>query len=142
MNLKQLLSAALIAGALLTGPGGAQASGEPERPTNPATDAVHARQLTPAEQEVHKQLGDLRRAHRERYKADARALVDKAVKDGKLTREQGDRLLAHKHKGKWRHMSREELQTKLDERVQSGKITRERADEIMKEWEQHHAKAR
>ncbi|HYF78180.1 MAG TPA: hypothetical protein VD973_13650 [Symbiobacteriaceae bacterium] len=61
--------------------------------------AVADGQLTQAQADILKQLGDLRTAAREKIEADSKAIVDQAVAAGTITQEEADALLSHKGHG-------------------------------------------
>lgn len=156
MNLKNrfgvLAGALLVTGALVTG--AAFASEAPATTAQPQSveSNTKASALTQAEQDVLTQLKDLRTSVMEKLAADSKALVDQAVKDGKITQEQADRLLkhgghkfgGHKFVGKHGrggkggffkfHLSQEELKAQLDAKVKEGKITQEQADQILQKF--------
>lgn len=130
-----LLSMALISGVALAA---GQASG---------TQAGQKPALTPAEQAVVEQIGDLKRQHRERLQAEIKSLLDQAVQSGKISRERADQFLTRRGKGHWSHdkggpATLEELKVKLDAAVQSGKLTREQADRMIQRWQQRHSQTR
>lgn len=157
MDLKKKLSVAagamLLTGALLTGAAFAEgdASSAAAR-QDKVEQAVKEGKLTQGEADTLKQLGELRRSYMERYKADAKALVDRAMTDGKLTKEQAERMLqrkghfGHGHgKGHMKHgkaISEEQLKSKLEAAVKEGKLTQEKADAILKKYQEHKAKAK
>ncbi len=67
-----------------------------------------AGELTQGQKDTLKQLMELRKSHMEKMKAEATALIDQAVKDGKITQEQGDKMLRFPAKpgmrrGPWGH---------------------------------------
>ncbi|MDF2627577.1 MAG: hypothetical protein K0R39_1408 [Symbiobacteriaceae bacterium] len=55
--------------------------------------------LTQAQADILTQLGALRTAAREKVQADAKAVLDQAVAEGKLTQEEADELLSFKGHG-------------------------------------------
>lgn len=146
MNLKRkwaaAASAVLVVGALSAGAAWAAR----DDAAAPAANAQTS-QSTPAESNVLKQLHELRRAERAKLKAAEKALVEQAVTDGKLTREQADRMLKRiEHAGhpgrkahKWANMTRDEVKARLDEAVKSGRMTQDKADHILERWTQRHA---
>lgn len=104
--------------------------------------AVAAGKLTAAEADVLKKIGELRKAAMEKLRGDAKAIIDQAVNDGKITREQADKLLkkgaggfGHGRFGPggigFRRLTKDELKARLDAKVKSGKLTQEQADQIL-----------
>ncbi|MDF2630801.1 MAG: hypothetical protein K0R39_4632 [Symbiobacteriaceae bacterium] len=89
-----------IAGALLISAslfaGSAFAAEKMEKPDlkQRLEEKVREGKLTAGEAEVVQQLHDLRRSYHEKFRTDAQSLIDKAVKDGKITKEQADRFKA------------------------------------------------
>lgn len=134
----------LVSGALLTG--AALASGSGAKPTAAQTETNR----TPGESEVQKQLSDLRQRHFTQMRDEAKAIIDQAVKDGKLTQEQADKMtnrFAHpwgQRKSKMPHnlkgLTQDELKAKLDAAVKNGKMTQEQADKLMQRWTERQSK--
>ncbi len=146
------VGAVLLTGALLTGAAFASEEGKaPTAQTERVDKAVQEGKLTQGEADTLKKLGELRRSYMEKYKAEAKALLEQSVKDGKITKEQAQRILKHQqgrmqHHGKgWgkpgKALTEEQLKSKLAEAVKSGKITQEKADAILQKWQEHKAKA-
>jgi polyhydroxyalkanoate synthesis regulator phasin len=153
MNLKgrwMALAGTLVAAGILgTGVALAATGGGAAALTDKLQAAVQSGKLTQAEADVMQQLANLRKAAMEKLKADEKALIDQAVKDGKLTQDQAKKLtqrLRRKHHGgrhghmggKWKNLTPEQMKAKLDEAVKSGKLTQEQADKIMERWNQRH----
>lgn len=62
-------------------------------------EKVREGKLTAGEAEVVQKLHDLRRSYHEKFQAEAQSVIDKAVKDGKITKEQAERFKApRKHR--------------------------------------------
>lgn len=143
-----IAGAVLVSGALLTGAafaaGGAGSGASSARPEK----AAHAANLSPGQTELHKQLQELRKSAMEKLKADSKALIDQAVKDGKITQQEADRLLKHKghfakhgRKGPMhQNMTPEQLKAKLDAAVKSGRITQDQADKMLQHWTERQSK--
>lgn len=147
-NLKQrwalMAGTALLCGTVLSS-GALAASPSATRDSQPATNllerAVQEGTLSQGEADVIKEIGQLRKAAMEKLVADAKGVIEGAVKSGKITREQADRMLqqmgrmGHGPKGH-RHinMSPEQLKAKLAEKVKAGEITQEQADQILKRF--------
>lgn len=155
MDLKRRVGLAvgsvLLTGALLTGAAFAADDGkEATAKTEWIDKAVQEGKLTQGEADTMKKLGELRRSYMEKYKAEAKGIVEQGVKDGKLTQQQAERMLNHKHKGHFHHgkghgkqgepMTEAEVKRKLDAAVKSGKLTQEKADVILKRFQEHKAK--
>jgi polyhydroxyalkanoate synthesis regulator phasin len=140
----------LVAGILTTGVAMAD-GGLQER----LQKAVEAGKLTQGQAEVMTQLHDLRVAAWSKLKADSQALIEQAVKDGKITREQADEMLERMakpgrkgHKGwhgrphgflgkeghPFKGMTPDQMKAKLDEAVKAGKLTREQADKMLERF--------
>lgn len=104
------VAALLVVGATL-----AASAAEPlvAPPAKPDGIASPQRPLSPGMKETRKALRDLRRSHFEKLRADAKALIERAVAEGKITREEADRMLA-----------------------------REQADKLFQKWEAWRAKAK
>lgn len=135
----RLTAAMLLAGALLA----PQVAGAAPTPTPAPSEAQKAPEnLSPAQKEVLKQLRELRKRHREQLRTESRELVEKAVKEGKLTREEGDQLLKRLIP---RHLpqpkSVEEMKARLDEAVRAGRMTQQQADRILQRFKEAQAKA-
>ncbi|HYF78311.1 MAG TPA: hypothetical protein VD973_14305 [Symbiobacteriaceae bacterium] len=89
-----LISASLFAGT-------ASAAEKMDRPDlkERLEEKVREGKLTAGEAEVVQKLHDLRRSYHEKFRADAQSVIDKAVKDGKITPEQAERFKApRKHR--------------------------------------------
>lgn len=110
MNLRYLkrkwamvAATALVTGGLLTG---VAMAGDPAAlVTSAVTEGSSietATERTPAESEVHQQLKELKRATMVRFKSERKQLLDQAVKEGKLTKEQAEKMMEHRghhHRG-------------------------------------------
>lgn len=70
---------------------------------DPIDKALERGELTKGEADVLRQLHDLRKARMEQFRSEATAIVEKAVEDGKITREQADRMLRHGKKHRREH---------------------------------------
>jgi polyhydroxyalkanoate synthesis regulator phasin len=129
-----LAATVLVAGTLLTG--AAYAADPMPEP------ALQTKALSEGEKQVMEQLRDLRKNYKEKFKADADALIDQAVQKGTITKQQADALKARHQKHawgkKWHRMSQEELTQKLDEAVKAGKLTPEQAAHMLERHAQHH----
>lgn len=135
-----LAAAALLTGALLA-PHAAVAAAQPA--PAPMESGKPAEALTPAQKEVLKQLRDLRRSYREKLRTDSQAVVEKAVKDGRISRQEADQLLRRVLLRPRRPaQTAEEVKARLEDAVRSGKITREQADKILKQWTEAHGKGK
>lgn len=86
-----LLAGAVLWGAIFAGP----VQAEPAPSGQEKAEQVD-KQLSPGETEVLDKLKQLHKAHREQFKKEATAVLEQAVKEGKITREQADTLLHHK----------------------------------------------
>lgn len=155
MNMKRLgaiAGAVLVSGALLAG--GAMAANLPSKLTDKLQSQVQAGKITQNQADVFTQLFNLRQAAMTKLKADEKALIDQAVKDGKLTQAQADQLAKrgdhlgegdrHEHGGKGdrvrfrdKNMTADQLKAKLDAAVKAGKLKQEQADQILKKWQSH-----
>ncbi|HWI61011.1 MAG TPA: hypothetical protein VNT75_04160 [Symbiobacteriaceae bacterium] len=62
-------------------------------------EKVEEGKLTAGEAEVVQKLHELRRGYHEKFRTDAQALIDQAVKEGKITKEQGERFKAPRKHG-------------------------------------------
>jgi polyhydroxyalkanoate synthesis regulator phasin len=153
MNMKRLgaiAGAVLLSGALLTG--GAMAANLPSKLADKLQSQVQAGKITQNQADVVGQLFNLRQAAMTKLKADEKALIDQAVKEGKLTQAQADQLAKrgdhfgeggrHEHGGKGdrrhlgdKHLTADQLKAKLDTAVKDGKLTQEQADQILKKWQ-------
>jgi polyhydroxyalkanoate synthesis regulator phasin len=162
MNLKKVgltVAAVLVSGALLTG--AAFAAGVPSKMADKLQQEVQAGKLSQGQADVITQLFGLRQSAMEKLKADEKALIDQAVKDGKLTQDQADKLqkreghfgqgpMQGKTQGKTqgrmhgkqgpmfffgKNLSADQLKAKLDAAVKSGKLTQEKADQALKQFE-------
>jgi polyhydroxyalkanoate synthesis regulator phasin len=161
--------AVLVSGALATGVAFAASNDQGEAkgwfgpfhgfhamkgPKGPAdlSQLVESGKITQAEADVLKQLQELHQKQMAQLKADSQALIDKAVAEGKITQEQAEKLkrpLAGKfgepggfrmHMGGHPFKTEAELKAHLDEKVKSGRLTQEQADQMLKHWQEMHAK--
>jgi polyhydroxyalkanoate synthesis regulator phasin len=153
MNLKGKIGVAagalLIAGSVMVG---SVLAAEPNTPTDSTGTAqtAPASKLSQAAQDVLKQVQELRKSVMDKLKTDEQALVDQAVKDGKITQDEGTKLMQHgRHggpgmmkEGRGGHgpgpgmkggapLTQDELKAKLAEAVTAGKMTQEQADAIL-----------
>ncbi|HLN62707.1 MAG TPA: DUF2680 domain-containing protein [Symbiobacteriaceae bacterium] len=130
-----LAGTVLVVGTLLAGAAYAAGPG-PER-------ALRAEALSDGEKQVLQQLHELRKSYREKLKSESNAVIDQAVQKGTITREQADRMKAHREKHAWNkkmhRMSTDELKQKLDEAVKAGKLTPEQANRILEHHKEHHS---
>jgi polyhydroxyalkanoate synthesis regulator phasin len=100
--------------------------------------------LSPAQEAVAVQLKALVTKHMEQLKTESTALIDQAVKDGKLTQAEADALKAKSMGRKGDHgkggfqfkmktpmnMTKEQRDAELDAAVKAGKLTQEQADKM------------
>jgi polyhydroxyalkanoate synthesis regulator phasin len=152
MNMKRLgaiAGAVLVSGALLTG--GAMAANLPSKLADKLQSQVQAGKITQNQADVVSQLFNLRQSAMTKLKADEKALIDQAVKDGKLTQAQADQLAKrgdHFGEGNWqkggakgdrqffdKNMTADQLKAKLDTAVKAGKLTQEKADQILQRFQ-------
>jgi|GEM_PF-3943387 len=142
MSMKKKLGIAvgalLISGGVLTGAALANEAPATADPAAQTQGVTKANPLSEAARELLTKIGEIRKSYMEKADTDAKALVDQAVADGKITREEADKLLHHGGKGFGPGMARvpltqEELKAKLDELVKSGKLTQEHADKALTE---------
>lgn len=105
MNLKKMgtmAGAILVSGALITGvafAAEATTTTPPAASTETKAAVPATSQLTEGEKDIFTKLQELRKTYKDKLTADSKALVDGAVTEGKITQEQGDRLLQHGGKG-------------------------------------------
>jgi polyhydroxyalkanoate synthesis regulator phasin len=112
-------------------------------PTQQADNGAHKHDktpLSPAQEAVMTQIKALAKKHMEQLKTESTALIDQAVKDGKLTQAQADEMKSrsmgsmgdHGKGGSWMKapMTKEQRDAKLDAAVKSGKMTQEQADKL------------
>lgn len=167
MRTKKWLVAAgaiLVSGALVTGvavaataPAGKVAHRHHEEMMGKKPDLqelVKEGKITQGQADVMAQLQGLHQKAMEQFKADAKAVIDQAAKDGKITPEQAERMKArgammHHHHGTpgKRHLppgkhgkplgpkSEADLKALLAEKVKAGRLTQEKADQILKKWQ-------
>ena len=141
MRLPRLAGAAVLSTLLLTAT--AFAATPKEAPPK-ELPKMEQQQLSPGEKEVLQELKELRRSHREKLKADSMSVLERAVKQGKITQEQADKLKARRH-AKIHKLQGAELKERLDQAVKDGHISPERAEAIMehhKEIEKHNDAAK
>ncbi|HEY8346140.1 MAG TPA: hypothetical protein VIL07_02555 [Symbiobacteriaceae bacterium] len=136
----QWTAAVVLTGALLAPQ--AVAAAEPAAPAPVEAEAAKPQEsLTPAQKEVLKQIRELRKQYRQKLQAESRELVEKAVKEGKLSRQEADQLLKHIAPRRLKPpRSVKEMKARLDEAVRAGKLTREQADQILQHWKESHEK--
>lgn len=136
---KKWTAAMLLTGAVLA-PGTTLAAPSPARAPEQTERAPEG--LSPAQKEVLNQLRDLRKRHREQLQQETREVVEKAVKDGKLTRQEADQLLK-RLSPRFLHQPKsvEEMKAQLDEAVRAGRISQEQADRILQRFKDAKAKA-
>ncbi|MDB4896970.1 MAG: hypothetical protein JWN15_3232 [Firmicutes bacterium] len=147
MNMKRLgaiAGAVLVSGALLTG--GAMAANLPSKLADKLQSQVQAGKITQNQADVVSQLFNLRQSAMTKLKADEKALIDQAVKDGKLTQAQADQLAKRgDHFGEGgakgdrqffdKNMTADQLKAKLDTAVKAGKLTQAKADKILQQFQ-------
>ena len=99
-NWRNIAGALLISAGVLAG-SAAYAADKTDRPDlkQRLEEKVKEGKLTPGEAEVVEKLHGLRRSYHEKFKADANSVIEQALKDGKITKEQADRFKApRKHR--------------------------------------------
>lgn len=153
----------LVTGMLATGAAFAANSQATTAPaaTEQSGTTTHGKQhpnLTPGQTEVLKQIGQLRKNYMEQFRTDAKATIEKAVKDGKITQQQADDMLKrfdrsakgeggehNHHRGdhRWsmdlKGLTQDQVKAKLDAAVKEGKLTQAQADKILNKWQEHQA---
>ncbi|HYF96392.1 MAG TPA: hypothetical protein VD969_29645 [Symbiobacteriaceae bacterium] len=94
-NWRTITGALLISAGVLAG-GAAYAAEKADRPDlkQHLEEKVKEGKLTPGEAEVVEKLHGLRRSYHQKFKAEANAVIEQALKDGKITKEQADRFKA------------------------------------------------
>lgn len=98
-KLGTLAGALLISASLFAGTAFAAEKIEKHDLKERLEEKVREGKLTAGEAEVVQQLHDLRRSYHEKFRAEAQSVIDKAVKDGKITPEQAERFKApRKHR--------------------------------------------
>lgn len=153
-----IAGALLVSGAIVTG---VVFAADPV----PAAQTPSSNQVAPAakvamsqgQKELLGQLAELRKSVSDKLQSDSKALVDQAVADGKVSREEADRLLRPggkfgrppgkhgKQMGfgfKFQGLTQAELKAQLDEKVTAGKLTQEQADKALQHWGEHPQKSR
>ena len=159
MNLKRKIGmvagALLITGGLLTG---AALAAEPDAAAQ-AAQAAKQTVLSEGQKGLLQQLHDLRKSYMEKFQAEAKALTDQAVAEGKVTQEEADRLLQKGGRGfgvrghykmmprgggqgfgmGMKAMTVEAMKAKLDAAVANGTITAEQAAKMLEQFELHQA---
>lgn len=145
----RIVTGVVIAGHLLTG----TALGATERPVSPAPctsapakldpytldQAVKAGKLSQGEADVLKQIVESRTAVVKKLQSESEAIIAEAVKEGKITQEQAEKLRRHESAAslKWkglvpRKISPKDLKRMLEVEVKAGKLSQGCADEILK----------
>lgn len=114
--------------------------------------------LSEGEKQTLEQLRALKKQHMERFQAERKALIEQAVKEGKITQERADKLLQFRKGTGFRHghsgmgpgkmglkagpHSAEKLKAWLKAEVEAGRLTQEQADAMLKRWEEKVNQAR
>ncbi len=129
-----VLGAVAIAGSLWGGAALAE-----KAPGAPATKEYTKPAPSAGNVELQKALEDGYKAHMEQWRTEALAMIDQAVKDGKVSEKEAAGY-RRKYEAPAAPPSREELKAQLDEMVRLGKITQEHADKKLAGFDQEQAK--